>query len=367
MTNIATPIKIKLDEAITLDAYQIHQEGEEITLFTHRQISEAVGRSKSTVHSFLKKNVSDFPEPIYAKIPDRPRPVPLTSFDAAVGYWKKQSTLGNIQARDILDVIDEIENPEIIYLEEVDNTVVENEILIDKEAEVINNTIFQDYDNFDKDTNIDETFFEEEEEKFPETETIEQTNTFQTNIFETNRVKTPKVEPYKVIGENTFNNFPNSQPTSNEFISKIAKGIEIASRWMSAAGVDQTAILHWQLSELGKQVPELEAVTMSAREIIGRHMTSPSGMIPSQLAEEISLKLSKKVKAADVNKELHSLGFQDWAKPGVNRERKLTELGKKYGISILTTSKDGWQGAQIRWFDSVLPILYDRFRKKYSN
>lgn len=58
-----------------------------------------------------------------------------------------------------------------------------------------------------------------------------------------------------------------------------------------------------------------------------------------------------------VNKALHELGLQDWTKPEVNRERKLTEAGKQYGVALLTTSAEGWQGAQLRWFESVIPLL----------
>ena len=84
-------------------------------------------------------------------------------------------------------------------------------------------------------------------------------------------------------------------------------------------------------------------------------------MITSQLAEELSTKLGTKVTPAKVNQALHDLELQDWAKPGVNRERKLTDKGKEYGIALLTTSADGWQGAQLRWYDSVIPLLSNYF------
>ena len=91
--------------------------------------------------------------------------------------------------------------------------------------------------------------------------------------------------------------------------------------------------------------------------VIAQNTSSPTGMIPSQLAKKVSEQLGSKVTAAKVNKALHELGFQDWAKPGVNRERKLTEAGKQYGVALLATSTDGWQGAQLRWFDSVVGVL----------
>ena len=71
--------------------------------------------------------------------------------------------------------------------------------------------------------------------------------------------------------------------------------------------------------------------------------------------------MGTKVTPAKVNQALHDLELQDWAKPGVNRERKLTDKGKQYGIALLTTSADGWQGAQLRWYDSVIPLLCHYF------
>ena len=80
-------------------------------------------------------------------------------------------------------------------------------------------------------------------------------------------------------------------------------------------------------------------------------------MIPSQLAAKVSQQLERKVTAARVNEALHDLKLQDWAKPGVNRERKLTDEGKQHGVALLTTSAEGWQGAQLRWFESVIPLI----------
>ena len=147
----------------------------------------------------------------------------------------------------------------------------------------------------------------------------------------------------------------------------IAEGIEIASNWMKEAGIDSMAVAHWQLNELQKKVPELKDVITSAQAVIAQNTDSPTGLIASQLAADISEKLGEKVTAAQVNKALHELGFQDWANPGKNRERKLTETGKQYGVALLTTSADGWQGAQLRWFDSVITIVCEHLRRSAPN
>jgi hypothetical protein len=120
---------------------------------------------------------------------------------------------------------------------------------------------------------------------------------------------------------------------------------------MSEAGIEPGAITSWRLNELAKQIPSLSQINTSAQALIAQSLPTPSGMIPSQLAEQLSLLTERKITAAQVNKALHELELQDWANPGKNRERKLTEAGKQYGIALLTTSADGWQGAQLRWFE----------------
>jgi hypothetical protein len=151
---------------------------------------------------------------------------------------------------------------------------------------------------------------------------------------------------------------PPQQTTSpSSQLSVIAEGIEIAAKWMQEAGVHPAAVAHWKLTELSKQVPELGSVISSAQTVIAQNVNSPTGMIPSQLAAKVSQQLERKVTAAQVNEALHHLKLQDWAKPGVNRERKLTEEGKNYGVALLTTSAEGWQGAQLRWFESVIPLI----------
>lgn len=44
---------------------------------------------------------------------------------------------------------------------------------------------------------------------------------------------------------------------------------------------------------------------------------------------------------------------------GKSREQKLTVVGKHYGVAVLATSSDGWQGCQIRWRESVVEVLVE--------
>lgn len=157
---------------------------------------------------------------------------------------------------------------------------------------------------------------------------------------------------------------PPTISNQNYDLKLISEGIEIASKWMVEAGVEPTAIAHWKLTQLGLQIPELNSLITSAQEVIANHTPSPQGLIVSQLATKISQQMAQKITSAKINQALHDLEYQDWAKVGVNRERKLTEQGKQYGIAILTTSKEGWQGAQLRWREEIIPILVDYFRQR---
>ncbi len=172
------------------------------------------------------------------------------------------------------------------------------------------------------------------------------------------------IEEFEIVKENSTPDRPTQETKSDKSELKlIAEGIEIASFWMKEAGIDPMAVAHWQLSELLQKVPELKDVITSAQAVIAQNTDSPTALIASQLAVEVSKEVGTKITAASINKALHSLGFQDWANPGKNRERKLTEAGKQYGVALLTTSADGWQGAQLRWKDSVIPMLCQYFKE----
>ncbi|NEO99566.1 MAG: hypothetical protein F6K58_12980 [Symploca sp. SIO2E9] len=277
MTAAAQKVIVKADE-FDIETYQLIIDGRNLLLLTHRQIGEIVGKSKEAAQRFIKQHANNFPPPVKAFIPDKPRPVPLTSWEAAVAYWQKQAELGNATAIALIAAVGA-------------KLLSEIEIISDDEL-----------------------------------------------------------------------NSTNSEPTQEITATKselqlIAEGIELASRWMEEAGVDQRAIAHWRLNQLREKVPALAEVSASAQSFIAQNTTSPTGLIPSQLAEKLSEQLERRITAAQVNQALHALGLQDWAKPGKNRERKLTDAGKQYGTALLSTSKDGWQGAQLRWFESVIPLL----------
>ena len=269
MTAAAQKVTIQVHQ-FQIQAYQHSEDGE--LLFTHRQIGEAVGKTKGTAQKFLSNHADELPSPLKATIPERRGAIPLTPASSALAYWQHQASQGNETAIALIAAID-------------DKPLSEFEIVSEQAA------------------------------PNPETE------------------------------------------ADRSELQLIAEGIEIASKWMAEAGVDKAAVAQWRLNELAQKVPALSEVVSSAQRALAENTTSPTGMIPSQLALKVSEQLERKVTAAQVNKALHELGLQDWAKPGVNRERKLTEAGKQYGVALLTTSAEGWQGAQLRWFESVIPLL----------
>jgi hypothetical protein len=291
MTPVAQKITLPLKES-QIEAYQLSSDGQIQLFFTHRQIGEAVGKTKEAAQRFLSQQRERLGAPVKARIPDKPHPVPLTSLEAALAYWESMAQLGNEKAS--------------VLIEALSNQTIE----------AISSSMEE-----------------------------------------------------KVIGEQEIVN--NSHPiTSSEEFHLIVEGIETASKWMDSAGVDQSARLpparfanaHWKLTQLQKEVPQLGEIVTSAQSVIANSTVSPSGMIVSQLASLLTEQLGRKITAASVNKALHEMGLQDWSKPGQSRERKLTDSGKPYGVAVLATSESGWQGCQIRWNESVIPVLMKYLR-----
>ena len=103
----AIPVSLPLNDSFSLPAYQVANGGQEWLLFTHRQIAEAIGRTKSTVQRYLKQHGEGLPSPVTVKIPHRPHPVPLTPLTAALAYWQSQAEAGNETAAALLAALNE--------------------------------------------------------------------------------------------------------------------------------------------------------------------------------------------------------------------------------------------------------------------
>jgi hypothetical protein len=415
--------KVKISVAnFVLEAYQ----GEEGILFTHRQIGEAVGKTKEASQRYIKKRESELPPAIKVTIPERKGLIALTQWQSALVFWQYQADMGNIIAQNLIRAIGELKVTDFPIIPslpplEVANPIPNHPLDGSIDPTTISPTLEEgDISPVTSDSSP-RTHSVSKESIEPKDVTEAQLSLVSSNSKKTQsplvnsnskeaqsplvnsnseerqsslvnsnseerqsslvnsnskEAQSPLVNSNSKEAQSSLVNSNSEERQSSSVNSNskeaqlfhnsnevklIADGIEVASQWMIEAGIDKGAIVAWKLKELGKQIPALEGVISSALEIITSKSNSPSGMIVSQLATELSTKMGTKVTPAKINQALHDLELQDWAKPGVNRERKLTLRGQRYGVALLTTSADGWQGAQLRWYDSVIPLLCQYF------
>jgi hypothetical protein len=295
MAGEARAVRFQLGN-IEVSGYQLTSDQDQRLLFTHRQIAEVVGKSKGTAQKFCKSNENDLPETVKAVVPDKPRPIALSSWDAAVAFWQYQANSGNETATALV--------------------------------EAANST------------------------------------SLETLQIETASDIEPDNPPYPKDIEAAIAALPQTDefPLDNQ-LQQLDQGLRLIAKWLEEAGLDQRAIASWKLNVLTQRFPALASAANQAQQLLVTHsVEEPSGMIASQVAKKVSEQLGQNVKAAQVNAALHELGIQEWTKPG-SRERRLTEKGKAYGRAMLATSKtNAWSGAQLRWFDNVVPLLCDFFK-----
>lgn len=90
-------------EGIEVSAYQLVEDNSSSLLFTHRQIGEIIGKSKGSAQKFCKDHEHELPPTVTAIVPDKPRPVALSSWDAALAYWQHQAATGNPTATALVE------------------------------------------------------------------------------------------------------------------------------------------------------------------------------------------------------------------------------------------------------------------------
>jgi hypothetical protein len=145
------------------------------------------------------------------------------------------------------------------------------------------------------------------------------------------------------------------------------ESINTLAAWLADAGLDKSAIAQWKFNALAKKFPDLADIIEDAKKLIGSTASVPSvGMTVSSVAEQLTEKLGRKIKPAQVNQALVELGFQVRPDNG-KRIWQLTESGKEYGFSRLATSvTNDWSGPQVTWGEAVIPVLTDYFEKAVS-
>ncbi|HEY9611791.1 hypothetical protein, partial [Allocoleopsis sp.] len=150
-------------------------------------------------------------------------------------------------------------------------------------------------------------------------------------------------------------------------LASAMESINTLSVWLVDAGLDKSAIAQWKFNALAKKFPDLADIIEDAKKLIGSTATVPElGMTVSEVAEQLTEELGRKIKPAQVNQALIELGFQVRPDNG-KRIWQLTELGKEYGLSRLATSKtNDWSGPQVTWGETIIPVLIDYFEKAFS-
>lgn len=147
-----------------------------------------------------------------------------------------------------------------------------------------------------------------------------------------------------------------------ESITAAMAAINTLSVWLVDAGLDYSAIAQFKYNALAKKFPDLADIIEDAKKLIGSSVPVPEvGMTVSEVSEQLTEKLERKIKPAQVNQALVELGFQVRPDNG-KRVWQLTESGKEYGFSRLATSKtNDWSGPQVTWRKAVIPVLIDYF------
>jgi hypothetical protein len=169
------------------------------------------------------------------------------------------------------------------------------------------------------------------------------------------------------MSSNGLGSTPESGIRAPDAIATAIESINTLSVWLVDAGLDKSAIAQWKFNALAKKFPDLADIIEDAKKLIGSTASVPSvGMTVSTVAEQLTEKLGRKIKPAQVNQALVELGFQVRPENG-KRIWQLTLEGKEYGFSRLATSvTNDWSGSQVTWGEAVIPILTDYFEKAFS-
>lgn len=151
--------------------------------------------------------------------------------------------------------------------------------------------------------------------------------------------------------------------SSPEQVATAVQTIDQLSGWLENAGLSNAAIAQFKFNALAAMHPELKQVVELAKSALGAtHPLLEEGMSVTELAAVLTENLTVKIKPEQVNAALVKLGYQE--KNDEKRIWILTEAGSEYGISLLASSKTNkWQGPQLKWYRSVIPILEEYFQQ----
>lgn len=151
---------------------------------------------------------------------------------------------------------------------------------------------------------------------------------------------------------------PQQQP--QDFMPKLIEQMNIAEQLLLDVGVDPTIIKQKKLDVAAKSLPDVQEMIEAGKLAIASLTPRQSiGLTPTELGEQ----LNPSQKAKVVNEALADLGLQtkmhrqSTKNPAKTKSFwQVTDQGRQYSYVALTTAAD-WSGGQIRWYESVIPLL----------
>lgn len=188
---------------------------------------------------------------------------------------------------------------------------------------------------------------------------------FQKWLFEEVIPSIRKTGSYGISGDNqaapkelestTGSNFGgDNQKDALEALSAVAQT-------MITSGVSASIAHQWQIEQIGKVIPGLQAGLKAAGAMISA--ANPANLLPIN-SGEIGRRLGKHLglepapTANKINKALANIGllYRDEAAS----KWRLTEAGERYGV-LQSTVINGYTREHIRWHDEVIELLVPEF------
>jgi hypothetical protein len=139
------------------------------------------------------------------------------------------------------------------------------------------------------------------------------------------------------------------------------EALSTVAQTMITSGVSASIAHQWQIEQIGKVLPGLQAGLKAAGAIISA--ANPANPLPIN-CNEIGRRVGKYLglepapSAIKINKALEKIGMQ--RRDEVASKWRLTEAGEKYG-DLQSTVVNGYTREHIRWYDEVIELLVSEF------
>lgn len=149
-----------------------------------------------------------------------------------------------------------------------------------------------------------------------------------------------------------------AEPTE---VKATLEALAAVATTMLASGVSASIAHQWQIEQIGKVLPSLQAGLKAAGAIISA--ANPANPLPincNEIGRRIGkhLSLDPAPSAIKVNKALEKIGMQ--RRDEVASKWRLTTAGEKYG-DLQSTVVNGYTREHIRWYDDVIELLAPEF------